>query len=173
MQSASTSIAYCGLHSHPRGETWQGPPHRGQEMNSAHHVPRRSSEGQLHGTRDIQVTWERRACVSAQRMGRCYLMLPLRESCSPGGPERKTALASAWLRGIALYRPDTHEIAEMETLPLSKLRKALLSSRPSTSAPAAAVVPTVQHGPDKLCPPLPALGDSSTPIWRENFCPVL
>lgn len=68
----------------------------------------------------------------------------------PRGPERKTALASAWLRGIALYRPDTHEIAEMETLPLSKLRKALLSSSPSTSAPAAAVVPTVQHGPDKL-----------------------
>lgn len=96
-----------------------------------------------------------------------------KESCCPRGPERKTALASAWLRGIALYLPDTHEIAEMETLLLSRLRKALLSSSPSPSAPAAAVVPTVQHGPDKLCRLLPALGDSSTPIWRENFCPVL
>lgn len=172
MQSASTSIAYCGLHSHPRGETWQGPPHRGQEMNSAHHVPRRSSEGQLHGTRDIQVTWERRACVSAQRMGRCYLMLPLRESCSPGAQSGK----QPWLQrglGVLLYTAQTH-------MRLQKWRRCLLASSERPSCPPAPQLQLLQQpwSPQYStartnCRPLPALGDSSTPIWRENFCPVL
>lgn len=59
---------------------------RGQEMNPAYHVPRRSSEGQVHGTCDTQVTWERRAFVSARPMGRRYPM-PLRErKLLPQGP---------------------------------------------------------------------------------------